>query len=70
MVFVQSDRYGGFADGNFVTARMPPSYQNCTQEGGLSECLLKDDDLNQQCSQGRTGTAPFNHIIIIILISL
>ena len=52
----QSDRYGGFdGDGNFLTAGIPPTYQNCTQEGRLSGCLVKDDNLNEQCSQGRTG---------------
>ena len=53
---MQSTRYGGFdSDGYFVTARIPPSYQNCTQEGRLSGCLVMDDDLDQQCNQGRTG---------------
>ena len=56
MSIVQSDRYGGFDDdGNFLTARIPLTYQDCTQEGRLSGCLVKDDDLDQQCSQGRTG---------------
>ncbi|XP_065897673.1 uncharacterized protein [Dysidea avara] len=55
-IYIRNDRYGGFdSDGYFVTARIPPSYQNCTQEGRLSGCLVKDDDLDQQCSQGRTG---------------
>ena len=54
--FIQSNRYGGFdSDGYFVTARIPPSYQNCTQEGRLPGCLVMDDDLDQQCSQGRSG---------------
>jgi len=44
--------------GYFVTARMLPSHQNCTQEGKLSGCLVMDDDLNQQCSEGRTGMYP------------
>ena len=53
---MQTTRYGGFdSDGYFVTARIPPSYQNCTQEGRLSGCLVMDDDLDQQCNQGRTG---------------
>ena len=71
-LLVQSDRYGGFdSDGYFVTARIPPSYQNCTQEGRLSGCLVKDDDLDQQCSQGRTGTHHSYHCyIIVILIAL
>ncbi|XP_065897681.1 uncharacterized protein [Dysidea avara] len=55
-IYIQSTRYGGFdSDGYFVTARIPPSYQNCTQEGRLSGCLVMDDDLDQQCNQGRTG---------------
>ena len=41
--------------GPFVTTKIPLSYQNCTQEGRLSGCLVMDDDFDQQCSQGRTG---------------
>lgn len=53
---LQSDTYGGFnSDGKFVTATIPPSYQNCTQEGNLRGCIIKDDDLDEQCNQGRTG---------------
>ena len=52
----QSDRYGGFHDdGYFVTATIPPSHQNCKQEGNLPGCIVKDDKLHEQCSQGRTG---------------
>ena len=52
----QSDRYGGFSsDGKFVTATMPLSYQNCTQERNLPGCIVKDDKPDEQCSQGRSG---------------
>jgi len=53
---VQSDRYGGFDEnGYFMTAAIPPSYQKCRQEGNLPGCLVKDDQLHAQCSQGKTG---------------
>ena len=56
----QSDRYGGFNDdGYFVTATIPPSYQNCTQEGNLQGCIVKDDQLQEQCSGERTGELDF-----------
>ena len=38
-----------------MTATIPPSYQNCTQEGNLPGCIVKDDQLDEQCSQERTG---------------
>ena len=31
------------------------SYQNCTLEGNLPGCIVKDDKPDEQCSQGRTG---------------
>ena len=53
---LQSDRYGGFDSyGKFVTATIPPSYQNCTQEGNLPGCIVSDDNPYEQCNQGRTG---------------
>ena len=53
---MQSDRYGGY-DSNkmFVTVPIPPSYQNCTQEGNLPGCIVNDEMPDEQCSQGRTG---------------
>ena len=59
--FPQHNRYGGFKDGYFVTATIPPSYQNCTQEGNLPGCIVKDDKLHEQCSQGRTGKVYFEN---------
>ena len=53
---MQPDRYGGFDEsGYFMTATIPPSYHKCTQESNLPGCIVKDDKLNEQCSQGRTG---------------
>ena len=42
-----------------MTATIPPSYQNCTQEGNLPGCIVKDDQLDEQCSQERTGELGF-----------
>ena len=56
LVLLQSDKYGGFNDeGKFVTATIPPSFQNCRQEGNLPGCIVKDDKPDEQCSQGRSG---------------
>ena len=53
---MQSDRYGGYDSNNrFVTVPIPPSYQNCTQEGNLPGCIVNDEMPDEQCSQGRTG---------------
>ena len=38
-----------------MTVTIPPSYQNCTQEGHLPGCIVKDDNPDEQCNQGRTG---------------
>jgi len=62
LVILQPDYYGGFnSDGYFVTARIPTSYHSCTflkqegREGRLPGCLVMDDKIDEQCSQGRTG---------------
>ena len=63
---MQSDRYGGFDEnGYFMTAAIPPSYQKCRQEGNLPGCLVKDDQLHAQCSQGRTGKYLFYYKCVI-----
>lgn len=61
---VQPDYYGGFNnEGYFVTARIPTSYHSCTfvqqeeGEGRLPGCLVMDDNIDKQCSQGRTGVS-------------
>ena len=38
-----------------MTVPIPPSYQNCTQEGKLPGCIVRDEMPDEQCSQGRTG---------------
>ena len=58
MIFMQPDRYGGFDEsGYFITATIPPFYQKYTQEGNLPGCIVKDDQLHEQC---RTGKYHFN----------
>ena len=44
-------------NGNFVSAKIPLSYQKCKQDGKLPGCLVMDDQLDEQCSQGRKGNA-------------
>ena len=38
-----------------MTVPIPPSYQNCTQEGNLPGCIVSDAKPDEQCNQGRTG---------------
>ena len=42
-----------------MTVPIPPSHQNCTREGNLPGCIVKDDQLQEQCSQERTGELDF-----------
>ena len=63
---MQSDRYGGYDSNNrFVTVPIPPSYQNCTQEGNLPGCIVNDEMPDEQCSQGRTGKQIASHVLSI-----
>ena len=48
-----------------MTVPIPPSYQNCTQEGNLPGCIISDVRPHEQCSQGRTGKLKLNLLFYI-----
>ena len=52
---MQSKIYGELDNGVLRTAKIPPFYQYCDTEGGLTGCLVKYDKPHQQCSEGRSG---------------
>ena len=39
------------------TAKVQPGYLNCTLQGRLPGCLFQFDNINAQCTNGRTGMA-------------
>ena len=53
-----------------MTVPIPPSFQNCTQEGNLPGCIISDVKPHEQCSQGRTGKLKLNLLVYIYLICI
>lgn len=52
---MQPELYGELEMNTLRTARIPSFYQQCGREGGLAGCLVKYDDPDEQCSEGRSG---------------
>ena len=48
-----------------MTAAIPLSHHNCTQEGNLPGCIVKDDKLHEQCNQGRSGELDLSYILSV-----
>ena len=52
----QSNLYVESRNGTLISAVIPPTFQNCTQEGVRPGCLVKFDSPYEQCAQNRSGT--------------